>query len=267
MGCWKLYNGSLEAWRCRSLTTRLVSNEADTGETDKIKRLARTEAWYDRDGEKKSWNPFKKTSRTYRPKAGSDPEEGFVTDRSASPIVGTNVDGTAEDDEKVMSNGHSRSGPSTSSDPTIVPSRQSQKAPSVEQKARSRFVSMLHRKKGEPELERTESAEHKRKKSGFSITPRKHKPFTLRNQLGATIFNSWINVLLIAAPVGIAVNYVHIAPVAIFVINFIAIIPLAALLSFATEEIALRVGETLGGLLNASFGYVRDTRRWDDDTY
>jgi len=39
-----------------------------------------------------------------------------------------------------------------------------------------------------------------------------------------------------------------------FVINFLAIIPLAGILSYATEEIALRVGETLGGLLNASFG-------------
>lgn len=37
-------------------------------------------------------------------------------------------------------------------------------------------------------------------------------------------------------------------------INFLAIIPLAAILSFATEELALYIGEVLGGLLNASFG-------------
>ncbi|KPV76345.1 uncharacterized protein RHOBADRAFT_25405 [Rhodotorula graminis WP1] len=36
--------------------------------------------------------------------------------------------------------------------------------------------------------------------------------------------------------------------------SFIAIVPLAALLGFATEDIALRVGETIGGLLNATFG-------------
>lgn len=36
--------------------------------------------------------------------------------------------------------------------------------------------------------------------------------------------------------------------------NFIAIVPLAAILSFGTEEIALYCGEVLGGLLNASFG-------------
>ena len=56
------------------------------------------------------------------------------------------------------------------------------------------------------------------------------------------------------APVGIAMYYAHVNPVAVFVINFIAIIPLAGMLSYATEEIALRVGETLGGLLNATFG-------------
>lgn len=39
-----------------------------------------------------------------------------------------------------------------------------------------------------------------------------------------------------------------------FVLNFIAIVPLAALLSYGTEEIALYCGEVLGGLLNASFG-------------
>lgn len=33
---------------------------------------------------------------------------------------------------------------------------------------------------------------------------------------------------------------------------FLAIIPLAKLLAFGTEELALRVGQTLGGLLNAT---------------
>jgi len=86
--------------------------------------------------------------------------------------------------------------------------------------------------------------------------PTKHKHFTFKNQLHATIFNSWINILLLAAPVGIAINYAGVNKIIVFVVNFIAIIPLAAMLSFATEEISLHVGETLGGLLNASFGYV-----------
>ncbi|KAF5659303.1 ca2+:h+ antiporter [Fusarium heterosporum] len=81
------------------------------------------------------------------------------------------------------------------------------------------------------------------------------EPFTVRNQLQRTFLNSYINILLIAAPVGIALNYIHsVNRIAVFVVNFIAIIPLAAILSFATEEIALRTGEVLGGLINATFG-------------
>ncbi|KAF2739021.1 vacuolar calcium ion transporter-like protein /H(+) exchanger [Polyplosphaeria fusca] len=75
------------------------------------------------------------------------------------------------------------------------------------------------------------------------------------HQIKAVLFDSWINVLLVFVPVGFAVYYAHIDnAIAIFIINFIAIIPLAAMLSYATEELALRVGETFGGLLNATFG-------------
>lgn len=78
--------------------------------------------------------------------------------------------------------------------------------------------------------------------------------FTLVGQFKATLLNSYINVLFVFIPVGIAMHFVKVSPVVVFVTNFIAIIPLAAMLSYATEEIALRTGETIGGLLNASFG-------------
>jgi hypothetical protein len=105
-------------------------------------------------------------------------------------------------------------------------------------------------------LEKDNNDQKKRENRLFkSIIPK--EPFTTRNQIRRTFFNSWINILLIFAPVGVALNYVSsVNRVAVFVVNFIAIIPLAAMLSFATEEIALRTGETLGGLLNATFGYV-----------
>ena len=80
--------------------------------------------------------------------------------------------------------------------------------------------------------------------------------FTLMGQLRATIFRSWINILFLMIPVGIALNFMHINPVATFITNFVAIIPLAAMLSDATEQIAYHIGETLGGLLNATFGCV-----------
>lgn len=84
--------------------------------------------------------------------------------------------------------------------------------------------------------------------------PAESPKFTVAGQIRATIFNSWINVLILAAPAGIAMHAVNANSIAIFVVNFIAIIPLAAMLSYATEEIAMRTGETIGGLLNASFG-------------
>lgn len=88
--------------------------------------------------------------------------------------------------------------------------------------------------------------------SSFSKSSK--QKFTLVGQLRATLFNSWLNVLFIFIPVGITVHFIKVSPVIIFVMNFIAIVPLAAMLSYATEEIALRTGETIGGLLNASFG-------------
>lgn len=94
----------------------------------------------------------------------------------------------------------------------------------------------------------------KREGRSNSWLKRDKQKFTAVGQLKATILNSYINILLVFVPIGIAVNYAGISPVGVFVINFIAIIPLAAMLSYATEEIALRTGETIGGLLNATFG-------------
>ncbi|OLN97406.1 Vacuolar calcium ion transporter 1 [Colletotrichum chlorophyti] len=95
----------------------------------------------------------------------------------------------------------------------------------------------------------------KKQKSGLIRHVQPKTPFTFANQLQRTLLNSWINILILAAPVGIAISYVgSVNKIAVFVVNFIAIIPLAAMLGFATEEIALRTGETLGGLLNATFG-------------
>ncbi|KAL8726084.1 MAG: hypothetical protein Q9181_006181 [Wetmoreana brouardii] len=66
--------------------------------------------------------------------------------------------------------------------------------------------------------------------------------------------SSWVNILLVFVPVGIAVNFAGVSPTVIFAINAIAIIPLAGMLAFATESVAHRLGDTLGALLNVSFG-------------
>ncbi|KAE8353090.1 Sodium/calcium exchanger protein-domain-containing protein [Aspergillus coremiiformis] len=66
--------------------------------------------------------------------------------------------------------------------------------------------------------------------------------------------HSWVNVLLLFVPVGIAVEAVKLSPAVIFAMNAVAIIPLAGLLSHATECVASRLGDTVGALINVTFG-------------
>jgi Ca2+:H+ antiporter len=69
-----------------------------------------------------------------------------------------------------------------------------------------------------------------------------------------TLMSNYVNWLLLMVPIGIAAGALGWNSTAVFTINFFAIIPLAAVLSFATEEISAKLGESLGGLLNATFG-------------
>jgi len=63
-----------------------------------------------------------------------------------------------------------------------------------------------------------------------------------------------ITALLIFVPIGIALGASEQNETVVFIINFCAIIPLAKLLGDATEELALHTSESVGGLLNATFG-------------
>lgn len=74
--------------------------------------------------------------------------------------------------------------------------------------------------------------------------------------------SSLVNVLLVFVPIGIAFGAMMksmgddspISPIVTFSINAIAIIPLAYLLSFATECVASKLGDTVGALMNVTFG-------------
>ena len=63
-----------------------------------------------------------------------------------------------------------------------------------------------------------------------------------------------LNILLFALPITLYFNYVNQNHSMAFFSSLIAIMPLAFLMGRATEEIALRTTESLGGLLNATFG-------------
>ncbi|PBP16935.1 calcium/proton exchanger [Diplocarpon rosae] len=68
------------------------------------------------------------------------------------------------------------------------------------------------------------------------------------------ILSSYINLLLVFVPVGISAEAAGLSPGIIFAMNAIAIIPLAGLLSHATESVAKRMGDTVGALMNVTFG-------------
>ncbi|KAI4095930.1 MAG: hypothetical protein LQ344_001311 [Seirophora lacunosa] len=69
-----------------------------------------------------------------------------------------------------------------------------------------------------------------------------------------TLTSNPVNVLLVFVPLGIISGAIGWNPTVVFILNFLAIIPLASLLSFATEELSVKLGQTLGGLMNATFG-------------
>jgi Ca2+:H+ antiporter len=69
-----------------------------------------------------------------------------------------------------------------------------------------------------------------------------------------TLLSNYVNILLVFVPLGIVAGATGWDPVTVFILNFFAIMPLAAVLSFATEEISMKLGQTLGGLMNATFG-------------
>ena len=89
-----------------------------------------------------------------------------------------------------------------------------------------------------------------------SIEPEEKKNVIIRfyEACKEILFSSWINVLLVFVPVGIAVQAAGVNQTIVFAINAIAIIPLAGLLSHATESVASEMGDTIGALMNITFG-------------
>ncbi len=72
------------------------------------------------------------------------------------------------------------------------------------------------------------------------------------------MFKPRLEWLLAFVPAAIVLEVVHGAPIAIFVVSALAILPLAGLIGHATEDLAARAGPQLGGLLNATFGNVTE---------
>jgi Ca2+:H+ antiporter len=84
-----------------------------------------------------------------------------------------------------------------------------------------------------------------------SPTPRSGRPSVLRFVFGA---EGWPYLLTPLIPIAVVLELVHASHVAIFITSAIGVIPPAALMGRATEELAARSGPGIGGLLNVTFG-------------
>lgn len=68
------------------------------------------------------------------------------------------------------------------------------------------------------------------------------------------ILGKFVSVLLILAPFAAWAHYMNWGATYIFWLNFLVMIPLASILGDFTEEVALHTNQTVGGLVNATFG-------------
>jgi Ca2+:H+ antiporter len=73
-------------------------------------------------------------------------------------------------------------------------------------------------------------------------------------RLIAALTENRLNLLLVAAPLSWLLHEMMPGSPSIFIAAALSLIPLAGIIGLGTEELALRSGPTVGGLLNATFG-------------
>src|SRR6476646_5266220 len=76
---------------------------------------------------------------------------------------------------------------------------------------------------------------------------KRSRPFLLTGE-------GWPYLLVPFIPVAIVLEFLHADAVAVFAASALGVIPTAALMGRATEELAARSGPGIGGLLNVTFG-------------
>ena len=58
----------------------------------------------------------------------------------------------------------------------------------------------------------------------------------------------YLSILYPAIPIGLVLSHTHAPDLVVFIVNFLAIIPLAAVISFATEELGEHLGPIPSGM-------------------
>lgn len=64
----------------------------------------------------------------------------------------------------------------------------------------------------------------------------------------------WIDALVVFVPVALVLEFMHADPTWVFITSALGIVPLAGILGEATDVLAVRAGQRVGALLNATFG-------------
>jgi Ca2+:H+ antiporter len=88
----------------------------------------------------------------------------------------------------------------------------------------------------------------------MSTTQTPHAPPTERGRPFLLTGEGWPYLLVPMIPVAILLEFLHADAVAVFAASALGVIPTAALMGRATEELAHRSGPGIGGLLNVTFG-------------
>jgi len=89
-------------------------------------------------------------------------------------------------------------------------------------------------------------------------SPHAHKKGTTMSLLATT--KQWLGlgtlmlILALCIPAAILLELSHANPVLVFVVTAVGVVPLAGMIGQATEALAEKVGQRLGGLLNATLG-------------
>eukprot|EP00752_Nemacystus_decipiens_P014165 g12596.t1 len=73
-------------------------------------------------------------------------------------------------------------------------------------------------------------------------------------KIWSMITDKWINVMMVFVPAGVLVKWLGCSETTIFVVNFLAMVPLASILGDFTEEVSAHTNQTLGGLIQATLG-------------
>ncbi|PFH53065.1 hypothetical protein AMATHDRAFT_1496 [Amanita thiersii Skay4041] len=93
-----------------------------------------------------------------------------------------------------------------------------------------------------------------------AFTPKSIPSPGYKESLLAVVKASWLNLLLVCIPVSWALNFaLHestLKDTLVFIFSFLAIIPLAKLLAYGTDELSKRFGQAMAGLINATLGNV-----------